>query len=364
MRHERIDERADDAERLDRISREIAGRTAASPDPDGFPRPGFDLLQELGLCARPPIEPGKGLSLLRLLAAVGRGDLGLGRLYEGHVNALDLVRRFGSPQLVRRVGGEAQEGALYGVWNTDQPGDPLQCTAGALAGKKNFASGVDGLSCAIVTAPTPAGRQMFLVRLGGVAVDRSWWRPLGMKSSGSHVVDFASVASDDVTLLGEPGDYIAEPWFSGGAIRFAAVQVGGMQAVMDAALDHLKRTGRADNPHQAHRLGRMGLSVETGHLWLRSAAAAWDAAEEANGGEPQATRLRAVANGFRSVVENAAMSVLDEAERAVGAAGFNAPHRLERLIPDLRTYLRQPNPDGALTGFSQALVEGTMRVGL
>jgi hypothetical protein len=50
--------------------------------------------------------------------------------------------------------------------------------------------------------------------------------------------------------------------------------------------------------------------------------------------------------------------VLDEAERAVGAAGMIAPHPLERLVRDLRTYLRQPNPDGALTSLGSSIANG------
>jgi hypothetical protein len=48
----------------------------------------------------------------------------------------------------------------------------------------------------------------------------------------------------------------------------------------------------------------------------------------------------------------------------VGAAGFIAPHRLERLLRDLRTYLRQPNPDGAAGGFGAAIASGEWEPGL
>lgn len=36
------------------------------------------------------------------------------------------------------------------------------------------------------------------------------------------------------------------------------------------------------------------------------------------------------------------MNVLEIAERSVGASGMIQPHPLERLMRDLRTYLRQP----------------------
>jgi hypothetical protein len=35
-----------------------------------------------------------------------------------------------------------------------------------------------------------------------------------------------------------------------------------------------------------------------------------------------------------------------------------APHPLERLMRDLRTYLRQPNPDAALAAVGAAVANG------
>ena len=66
----------------------------------------------------------------------------------------------------------------------------------------------------------------------------------------------------------------------------------------------------------------------------------------------------ATANAGRLAIEAAALSVLESAERGVGAVGMIAPHPLERLIRDLRTYLRQPNPDASLSYVGAAIAEG------
>ncbi|WAJ27998.1 acyl-CoA dehydrogenase family protein [Antarcticirhabdus aurantiaca] len=337
---------------------------AAARDRDGaFPEAAFAILRAQGLVADPPLGRGEIRQLLRRLAAVGRADLSTGRIYEGHVNALDLARRHGTLAQVDDVAGRARRGELFGIWNTDDPGDPLRLEEGRLLGRKTFASGVDGLSRAIVTVPTETGRQMILLPLAGLPVDRSWWRPLGMRASGSHVVDFTGLAVSPDWHLGAPGAYVAQPWFSAGAARFVAVQVGGMHAVFDAALDHLTATGRAGAPHQAHRIARMGIAVETGYNWLERAARDWIAAEDADAASPTAAHLVATVDAARSAVEAAALAVLEEAERGVGAAGFIAPHPLERLMRDLRTYLRQPNPDGALTSLGAAIAAGTWAPG-
>jgi len=323
-----------------------------------FPHAGFALLSGSSLAADPPLEPAAIGDLLHLLAEVGRGDLGVGRIYEGHVNALLLLRAYGSAAQNAAVRNAAAEGAWLGVWNTDAPGKPLTENDGVLVGAKNFASGVDGLTRAIVTVPDEAGRKMLLMPLADAPVDRSWWDPMGMRGSGSHVVDFTGSKIEDAFRLGQPGDYTREPWFSGGAIRFAAVQTGGLHAVFDVARDHLLRTDRAGDPYQAQRLARMGLHVDAAHGWLARGAEAWSAAAADPDDAAKARRLVATANAVRSAVEAAALAVLEEAERAVGAAGFNRPHPLERLVRDLRTYLRQPNPDGALRNLGDAIAAG------
>lgn len=337
---------------------------AADRDRDGgFPRAAFDALSALGVTARPPLDDAEMPRLLTLLAAVGRGDLSVGRIFEGHCNSLFLMRCHGTAAQRQAWIDAAEDGALYGIWNTDLPGAPLRLVDGVLHGAKSYSTGIDGLDRAIVTIDDGPRRQMIVVPLEGRSVDRSWWRPMGMRASGSHAVDFTGLQVDPDWLLGEPGDYVGQPWFSAGAMRFAAVQVGGMQAIFDLACDHLRRTGRGSDPYQAHRLATMGIAVESGHQWLRSAGAAW-AATARREDDASGPRLMAQADAVRSAVERLALDVLELAERGVGAAGLIAPHPLERKSRDLRTYLRQPNPDGALAGLGRLILEGAWAPGV
>lgn len=332
------------------------GRDGPARDADGsFPAHAFATLSAAGLIARPPVGTHEMRALLRLLAAVGRGDLSVGRIFEGHVNVCYLIDRYGTDTQRQRMAEIAAADGVFGVWNTDMPDDPLRLEGTRLFGKKNFASGIDGLSHAIVTVTSEAGRQMILIPVGKLGVDRDWWRPLGMRASGSHIADMTGLEIEADWLLGQPADYITEPWFSAGAMRFVAVQVGGMHAVFDTAVEHLIGTKRSTNPYQSHRLAEMGAQVETGYLWLERLAQAW-AFAAANPHAPEAQAyLTAAANGGRMVVEAAALAVLQDAEQAIGAAGMIAPHPFERIMRDLRTYLRQPNPDGAAAAFGEAI---------
>lgn len=333
-----------------------AAAEAETRDEDGaFPEAALKQLKRLGILSRAPLKATETARLLRVLAAVGRGNLSVGRIFEGHVNALVLIQLYGDAHQRANYQAKASAGALFGVWNTDLAGFPVTLKDGLLHGKKSFASGVDGLDYALITAATAKGRQLVIVPSGRLPVDRSWWRPLGMKASGSHVVDFTGIRVQDDHLLGSPGDYIAEPWFSAGAIRFAAVHVGGMHAVFDTAAIHLDEVRRSSDPHQRHRLGQMAIEVETGYAWLDHAAKTWT-----NIGQRAGVEIMGAA---RLAIERAALNVLELAERSVGAIGMLRPHALERLIRDLRTYLRQPNPDGALAAIGEAVANGLWRPG-
>lgn len=344
--------------RLADLSKTISRHAAVCDVDRAFPSKAFAELAALGLLSDPPVEADAMRSLLMLLAAIGRGDLSVGRIYEGHADACWLIKTFGTVSQRERYHDIARQGGVFGIWNTDVPDDPLRLEAGRLAGKKNYASGVDGISHAIVTITDDVGRRMILAPVSGLCVDRSWWRPLGMRASGSHIVDLTGVVVEPDWFLGGPDDYVREPWFSAGAIRFLAVQVGGMHAIFDAAIVHLRRTGRAMNPYQLHRLAKMGVAVESGYLWLDRVAEAWRSTAANPSADAPKLYLEAAANGARLAVEAAAMAMLEEAEQAIGAAGMIAPHPFERLMRDMRTYLRQPNPDGATAAFGTAVAEG------
>jgi alkylation response protein AidB-like acyl-CoA dehydrogenase len=332
---------------------ELAGTDASERDQDGsFPERAFEGLRCLGLVGNPPLQAREMAQLLRVLAATGRGNLSVGRIYEGHVNASLLIRWFGTPSQRTQLATSATQGALFGVWNTDLPDDPARMENGVLKGAKSFASGVDGLSYAVVTAAGAEGRQMLIVPIKDLSVDRSWWKPLGMRASGSHVVYFNNSVDVDF-ILGAPDDYVREPLFSAGIIRCAAVHVGGAHAVFDATVKHIQTTCRANDPHQQHRLGQMATEVAGGYAWLDYAAANWVRIDKV-----PAVTLIACMNAARGAIERAALNVMELAERSVGIAGMMAPHPLERLMRDLRTYLRQPNPDGALASVGAAVIDG------
>ena len=342
------------AEEVARLARANAPRLDTD---DAFPETEVAALAGVGLL-RAPLPPelgGAGLghgpegatALAQVLMRIGAGSLPLGRLYEGHVNALGLILAYGTPAQQARAAEDAAGGRLFGVWNTDDRADPLRLEDAAagpvLRGRKVLASGAGWVERPLVTAATPAGPCMVVPDLArGERADLSGWRAQGMRASATGAVALDGLPAGPAERLGEPGDYHREPLFSGGAWRFLAVQTGGAGELFDLLRRHLRELGRDGDPHQRARVGEAAVALETARLWVGQAALRMAGAAA----DPEAAV--AYVNLARRAVEQAALDILALAQRSVGLAAFLRPHPMERVARDLATYLRQPAPDRAL----------------
>jgi alkylation response protein AidB-like acyl-CoA dehydrogenase len=344
---------------LQRSARDVAETAfarAGEYDEDGaFPAADVAALHESGLLtAVLPVKFGgaglTGLSLSEALRSIGSGSLPLGRLFEGHVNALELVLRYGNDRRVHLVAEEAQAGKLFGVWNTDDAnGLRLIHRHGRswLEGRKVLASGAGHIERPLVTATDENGRRMIVLPKVGAPdrADVSRWSAQGMRASATGAVDFTGVEIQPLEIVGREGDYERQPWFSSGAWRFTAVHLGGMERLFDLLRRHLQETDRGHDPHQAARLGRAAMAVETARLWVAQAAST----TEGSLGSRAPEQLVAYVNLARLAVEAAALDLMQLAQRSVGLQAFMRPNPIERISRDLATYLRQPGPDRALT---------------
>jgi alkylation response protein AidB-like acyl-CoA dehydrogenase len=352
------DERASIHTRLlQRSAREVAEKAfarAADYDEDGaYPAADLAALHEAGvLTAVLPVKCGgaglTGLSLSEVLRSIGSGSLPLGRLFEGHVNALELVLRYANRQRVELVAEEARAGKLFGVWNTDDVnGLRLIHRHGRswLEGRKVLASGAGHIERPLVTATDEDGRRlMVLPKLSARdRADLSGWRAQGMRASATGAVDFTGVEIEPIEIVGRDGDYERQPWFSAGAWRFAAVHLGGMERLFDLLRRHLQETNRGQDPHQAARLGGAAMAIETARLWVAQGASV----VEAPLGSRAPELLVAYVNLVRLAVEAAALDLMQIVQRSVGLQAFLRPNPIERISRDLATYLRQPGPDRA-----------------
>ncbi|EDX86666.1 hypothetical protein S7335_4371 [Synechococcus sp. PCC 7335] len=157
-----------------KISTEIADEAAlnaASVDRvGGFPASDFDRLVDAGLL-RAPLRSdlgGIGLGfesnrmglLLQILKQIGRGNLSLGRVFEGHVNALQLIQTFAKEEQIRAFAKDAHSRKAFGVWNAEAKDGvklyPIGEERYRMEGSKTFCSGCGYVERPFVTDSLPA----------------------------------------------------------------------------------------------------------------------------------------------------------------------------------------------------------------
>lgn len=312
------------------------------------------------------LVPGSNFALLTLLKYIGSGNLVMGRVLEGHMNAQLLIAQFGTESQKSRFAVDAKGGNLFGVWNTQaQDGTFLtHSEAGQylLNGSKTFATGTGFVFRPIITAEMPDGSwQMCVVHLDEIdaEIDSRWWNPMGMKSSRSYKISFSDAVIENGNLLGKSGDYYQQPAFSGGAIRFAAVQLGAAEALLNLTRKYLQELNRVDDPYQKMRLGEMAIAVESGNLWMKGAAEQLDNLMFDSNAQ-KTEQFLAYADMMRTAIEQICTDVMALCQKSVGARGLNKPYHFERIIRDLNTYLRQPAPDLSLANVGKYVLESTV----
>jgi alkylation response protein AidB-like acyl-CoA dehydrogenase len=299
--------------------------------------------------------------LLEILQAIGRANLAVGRIYEGHVNGLQLLQTFGTPTQIAKYARDVRDRhKIFGVWNAEADDGvkilPLGDGKYRLEGAKTFATGCGCVDRPFVGGTLPDGQwQLCIVAMDEVttAIDSDWWQPAGMRATASYKVDFTGAILDQTELIGQPGDYYRQPWLTAGVVRFAAVQLGGAEALFAAARQFLQSIDRTKDPYQEARFGTMAIGIESGQLWLQGAAAQLQQYHSIFAGDPalpspRAQSLVAYTNMVRTAIEQICMDAIQLAERSVGTRGLLPPEPIERIIRDLTLYLRQPAFDAAL----------------
>ncbi|WP_240759955.1 acyl-CoA dehydrogenase family protein [Lichenicoccus roseus] len=345
---------------LDRIPTGLAAMETEANRLDrdgGFPEQAFAFLNACGAMTAPlprrfgglgaGTEPEAGDAMLRLLRLVGHGSLAVGRLYEGHVNAIRLIVRYGTEAQQQRAAEDARAGHLFGIWVTDGS-DPLRLLVAdgglLLQGGKLFASGARHVTRPLVTAQPEAGPpRMLVVPLG---VDRHARDTLGgvhgMRGACTGSCDFTGVRPGEDAVIGAPGDYLRQPEFSAGAWRGIAVALGGIDRLVDALRDQLRARGRHEGPHQLVRIGEALIARETAAMWASRASRVAEQPGHAEGD------VIAVVGLARIAAEQAALDVIRLVQRGLGLGVFLQDNPAERVMRDLATYLRQPAPDETL----------------
>ncbi|MGQ4516601.1 acyl-CoA dehydrogenase [Streptomyces sp. DW26H14] len=308
----------------DALRRAVADRFLALTAPDGAGRAGGPALGDVPL-------PGSGRTAERFLVlyGLGREDLCVARLVEGHLDAVAILDEVAGPRV--------EPGERWGVWAAQPPGPGLGARRvdgrWVLDGLKPYCSGAHSCTHALVTADSGEGRRLFAVRVAqpGVRPVPGSWRAIGMAGSDTPDVEFTGVEG---TPVGEVDAYLRRPGFQHGGIGVAACWLGGARAVAETLYASARR--RTHDAIAAAHLGAVDMLLSSASTVLERAAEDIDAdpLDALGGARMRSLRVRALA-------ELVCTQVLDHVGRATGAGPLCHDPRHARAAADLAVYVRQ-----------------------
>jgi alkylation response protein AidB-like acyl-CoA dehydrogenase len=280
--------------------------------------------------------PGHGATAARwaALRALGRDDLCVARLAEGHADALAILAE---------AGRRPEAGAVYGVWASRSGGDLQLARAGSgyeLSGTMRFCSGATLIDRALVAA----GDRLLDVDLAayGVRPVDGSWPAMGMDASVSLDVTFDAVAVPAGAAVGPPGFYTGRCGFALGGAGVAAVWLGGAEGLLAAALS----AARPD-PHRRALVGAV-------HASLAAAGALLDVAADAVDADPAGDHA-VLAATCRAAVERGARDCIDGVPRITGPGPLARDRDLARRLADLQMYIRQHHGEADLAALGEAV---------
>jgi hypothetical protein len=330
-----------------------------------FPDTAVALLERHGALAwnaKPgPARPAAALEL-NLVRQVAAADGSVGRIFDGHLNAVErLAVQAPPPVRDRELAAVIARRLRAGVWGGDPaPGEGPPATVietedgEVVRGVKTFCSGAGGLDRALILAHQegdgpPLAVWVDLTDERRVEVDPSWYRSHGLRASVSHRVVFHDVPV--TARFGAPGSLAEQPWFSRDALRTAASWAGMADTAATGALDELARRP-ARGQLEGVAAGRILTAQRTIDLWIDRAATAMDTGSE---------ELPTISIQARVGISDACRVLLDEAARACGSRPFARADALDRARRDLEVFLLQHRLDPLLAGAGEAALAGRSR---
>jgi alkylation response protein AidB-like acyl-CoA dehydrogenase len=363
----------------------FAPRAAHYDQTATFPSEDFDDLFHAGLlgAAIPESYGGLGLgpylgdvyNLWMITKEIAAADLSLARCWEGHANSLVLLTGMASEeQKARWFDGVLGRGETWVAWSGEpqarKPGESarygtnIEIVKGGYVvdGTKVFCTSAGGARWALLLVNTagPGGARHASASHEGllmlacdlsdpsVTFDGSWWDPIGMRATVSHLVRFNRTFIPEANLVGYPGQYISEGWQTCFIPHYAASFLGAAEAAYEYAMQYIKSQNKEADPYVHQHIAQMAIKIETANLWLRHVAGMWETGRH---GEAQLAGSRA-----RHIIEHLATESVQHCIRACGARSLNRPSPLERIYRDLSFYVLHDNDDHILAMIGKSLL--------
>ena len=290
--------------------------------------------------------PGSGATAQRhrRLMQVARENVSLARLAEAHWDAVAILAEAG------RI---PEAGALYGVWASEMPGQPLLLgrsgSAYSVSGTKMFCSGAGVVDRALVTVGAPESRLLDLdLRQAAefFEYDTSAWKTAAFQHTQTATASFHTFPLLESSFIGEPGWYLERPGFWHGACGPAACWAGGAAGLFDYGI-----LSSRNDPHTRAHLAAMYANVWAFGSCLETAADEIDRFPF----DQHAAQKRALA--LRHIIEQLCIDTLQRFSRAYGPAPLCMNEDTVLRYQETELYLRQSHAERDLESLGSCLRE-------
>lgn len=303
----------------------------------------------------------------RLLSALGRTDLVLARLLEGHLDAVAILAE---------AGRAPTAGAVYGVWASASGGTGLSVspdvtprgasgsvpdTSRKLSGRMRFCSGATLVDRALTTARNDAG-ELVLLDIGvshpQIRQVPGSWPAVGMDASESLDVEVDDFPLDAGCFVGPPEFYLGRPGLHLGGIGVSAVWLGALQGLLDATMRVL--ADHQPDEHGLAHLGAVSTAIESAAATLAGTAQrlAAERTDPLTGlCDVPAQDLARTALLCRSAVEAAVGIGTSRLPRVVGPVALGRDGDFAHRLADLEVFVRQHHGERDLARLGAAEFE-------
>ena len=153
-----------------------------------------------------------------------------------------------------------------------------------------------------------------------VTVDGTWWDPIGMRATVSHLVRFNRTFIPQTHVIGCPGQYIREGWQTCFIPHYAATFLGAAEAAYEFAVEYVTSQKKGGDPYVQHLCGmsirRDGAPVVTtrrAHVGDRKARGSADS------GQPGPSRNRTPGRRHSKTLHPGLWGALSEPAECPGA---------------------------------------------
>ncbi len=305
----------------------------------------FQALARNGALDLPGPGAGETWERWSRLAALTAEDVSLGRLCEGHADAVAILAE---------AGMSWPRHAVLGVWAAEGPDSMVEARQEqpwlVVSGRRAYCSGAQTLTHALLAVRLETKRRLVLLDLGadGLAWEAGSWAATGMARTDSRTLLLSEVRIGPECGVGGDEFYIERPGFWMGAMGVAACWWGGARAITDAALAAVE--GRRDDTYRLARVGAMYASVEATGSLLREAARQCDAGVD----KPTLRRLALTA---RAEAARTCAEVLEGARGVLGSAPLCHDAALGRRVADLYVYVSQFREGAELADLATAALD-------